>query len=151
VSDAHTEKLVGPIVSIFRPITTFASEPKHRRIETPAESRRNGHEIAKCEFPSSTVTDVRFAPRNAPAAMDCVEAGIDSDFSEGESLNTYLPNSRSCDPDSNTRPESKEHSMKHSLRRISTDAGMQIDLSEEQCPKSLFSIARSFDGDANVT
>jgi hypothetical protein len=98
---------------------------------------------AKCEFPSSTAIDVKLVSVNASGLMDCVEAGMQIDFSEEHRDSEFGPISRSRDPAPNSIIAREEHEEKHRSCRISTDAGMQIACSEVQDAKTPFSISRS--------
>jgi hypothetical protein len=65
------------------------------------------------------------------------------DFSEKHTKNTFSPISRSRDPDSNDTAARDPHSKKHDARRISTEAGMQIDSSDLQPENAPHSIRRN--------
>jgi hypothetical protein len=56
----------------------------------------------------------------------------------------------SFDPDSNVNDVSEVHAAKHSEQRISTDAGMQIDVNDMQFIKALCPIRVNFDRESNV-
>jgi hypothetical protein len=89
------------------------------------------------------VIDVKLVSVNASGLIDCVEAGMQIDFSEEHRESEFGPISRSRDPDPNSITAREEHEEKHRSCKISTDAGMQIEFSEVHCSKTPFSISRS--------
>jgi hypothetical protein len=60
------------------------------------------------------------------------EAGIQIDEIDGQSCNIWLSRHESFDPDSNVRVESESHPEKQCAQSFSTEAGTQMDESDEQ-------------------
>jgi hypothetical protein len=95
--------------------------------------RKNG-------FPAVMVITVKPQPEKLPALMTRREAGRQTDFSRWQPTNADRSISRSFDPGSNVTFSIAELACpfigtKQLLQMTSTDAAMQIDLSDVQRPK----------------
>jgi hypothetical protein len=71
--------------------------------------------------------------------------------SDEQEANAFVSIDESAEPDSNVMVERDWHTSKHSLPRVSTEEGMQIDESDEQQANVFVSIDESLEPDSNVT